>query len=160
MPTKIEITEHVQAPVERVFALAADFANASERIGSIIKVEMLTEGPVGVGTRFVETRRMFKREAREEMEVVAFEPPHRYALAADSCGCRYLSELRFTGEAGGTRVVMTFEATPLSLLARIMSVLSRPMIKMLRHEVQRDLADLKAAAEHAPRSRGDAAASA
>lgn len=147
----ISVRREIEAPVERVFGLASDFENAARTITAIQRIEMLTPGPVRIGTRFKETRRMFGREASEEMEVVAFEPPNRYVLLAKSHGCRYDSELTFTPSGSGTEVEMRFEATPLSFMAKVMSVVMSPMMrKALVECVKKDLDDLKAAAEVTP----------
>lgn len=137
----------VDAPPERVFELATDFAGAPGRIRGISRVEMLTDGPVGVGTRFRETRTMFGREASETMDVAEFDPPRSYALVCESHGARYRSVFRFVPEGGGTRVEMAFQVKPMSLAARLMSLMAPMMVKMVRKEMERDLADLKRAAE-------------
>ena len=147
MAPHLKIDTYVAAKPERVFALATDFPNAPERVTGITAVEMLTDGPVGVGTRFKETRKMFGKEASETMEVTAFEPPLRYVLEARSHGSHYVSELRCEPEGEGTRFSMTFEATPLTFMAKVMSVLMRPMIKMMGKECLRDLQDIGRAAE-------------
>ncbi len=140
---KLLISEFVDRPAEDVFAALSNFPEAAEMIGGITKVEMLSEGPVGVGTRFRETRVMFGREATEEMEVTAFEAPHRYVLGCENHGCRYASEFLLTPEGGGTKVTMSFEATPLTLMAKIMSVLTRPMMKSMAKHCMQDLKDVK-----------------
>ncbi len=145
----IEIKTHIEAPVETVFEKATDFARAAEKISGIEKMEMLTDGPVGKGARFRETRVMFGREAIEEMEVVEFSPPDRYALGCENHGCRYHSEFHFSPRGSGTDVAMTFEATPLTLGAKIMSFLMRPMMKSVATHCAKDLEDLKASIEGA-----------
>ena len=144
---KLAVTKRVAAPVERVFAIASDFAGAAETIGGITRVEMLTDGPVGVGSRFRETRRMHGREATEEMEVTELVPNERYALGCESHGCLYRTVFRFTPKDGGTEVDMVFEATPQTLMAKIMSILTRPALKMIGKVVEQDLEDIKSAAE-------------
>lgn len=146
----ISVRHHIAAPPDVVFARAADFEHAADFISGITKVEMVTDGPVGVGTRFKETRVMFGKEHAEEMEVVDFEPPRRYALQAHNCGCRYHTEFRFTPKGGGTEIEMTFDATPLTFVARIMSFMMRFMMKSCVKMVEKDLADLKQAIESPP----------
>ena len=46
------LTQHIDAPVEMVFHLATDLDGWAGRIKGITKIERLTAGPVGVGTRF------------------------------------------------------------------------------------------------------------
>ncbi|NOT00066.1 MAG: hypothetical protein HOP29_05520 [Phycisphaerales bacterium] len=141
------ITRHIAAGPETVFERASDFHHAPQVIPAIVRVEMLTDGPVRVGTRFRETRMMFKREATETMEVLEFERPHRYLLGMESCGCRYRTEFRFTPNGQGTNVQMQFDGRPLTFFAKVMSVLMKPMMKSLAKMVEKDLDDLKAAIE-------------
>ena len=148
---KIAVHHHVEASPQEVFAVAADFPNAARVIQAIEKVEMLTEGPVGVGTRFRETRTMFGKEATEEMEVAVFEPPHRYVLHAESHGSKYVSGLTFEPEDAGTRVTMHFDAEPLTFFAKVMSLLMKPMLKKMAQICEKDLKDL---GEHVERQRG------
>ncbi|HKB15566.1 MAG TPA: SRPBCC family protein, partial [Planctomycetota bacterium] len=121
------------------------------RIKGIQRIEMLTEGPVRVGTRFKETRKMFGKEATVTMEVVTFDPPHGYALGAEDHGCRYRCEFKFTPHAGGTRVEMTWEGTPLTFFSKVMGLLMAPMMKGMASKcVEQDLTDLKASLEGRP----------
>ncbi len=146
--TSQRLSRHIKAPVEAVFARATDFENAANVISAIIKMEIMTDGPIGVGTRFRETRMMFGREATETMEIVEFDPPHGFVLLAESHGSRYRTTFRYTESDGGTDLVMTFEATPLTLMAKIMSTLMKGMMKkMITKECGKDLDELKAAVE-------------
>ena len=146
---KLTASTSIAAPIDKVFTAAADFANAADVIDGIKKVEMLTDGPVGVGTRFRETRVMYGREASEEMEVTEFEPNERYALGCVSHGCLYRTVFRFAPTDEGTDVDMEFAATPQTLIAKIMSILTRPAMKGIAKIVEQDLADIKRAAESA-----------
>ena len=141
------IEKHIDAPAEKVFDLAADFPNAGERITAIKSIEMLTNGPVGVGTRFKETRVVFRQQATEEMEVTAFDPPRGFALGCQSCGARYHTEFRFIPNGRGTEVRVTFQVHPLTFLAKAMSLVMRPMMKMCIKETAKDLEDLKTCLE-------------
>ena len=144
----IRVSRHVAAPPERVFALASDFPNAADHVEAIVRVEMLTDGPVGVGTRFRETRVMFKKEASEEMEVVEFEPPSRYVVTADSHGARYRTTFSFEPERGGTRVGFEFHAEPYTMAAKLMAkTMGKLMMGTLVKCVESDLDDIKAHAE-------------
>ena len=145
--TAITVSCHIDAPVERVFELASDLPNAAERIDDITKIEMMTEGPVGVGTRFRETRIMFKKECTEEMEINEFVPNERYATVAGSHGCTYRAEFVFTPEGGGTLVAMNFESTAHTFMAKIMSVMFKFMTGTMVKCVQRDLECIKKHAE-------------
>lgn len=154
------ISERVAAPADVVFALACDFANAPQRISGIKKMEVLTQGPVGVGTRFRETRVMFGKEATETMEIVDFQPGRSYTLRAQNCGCEYRTTVSVRpgvgaagGGSGGSEITFDFAGTPLTFAARVMGTLMGWMMRgACEKAIRQDLLDLKKAAE-----RGDSA---
>lgn len=142
------VSEPVNATPEALFAIASDFRNAAQRISGIKKLEMLTDGPPGVGTRFRETRVMFGKEATETMEVVEFQPGRSYTLAANSCGCEYRMTVSVRPKGSQSEVAMTFDAHPLNFGAKVMSALTSWMAEgACVKAMKQDLADIKAAAE-------------
>jgi len=143
----IRLTDRVHAPLDRVFAVYSDFARCADRVSGIERVEFLTEGPVGKGTRFRETRIMFRREATEEMEVTAFDPPHSYTLSANTCGCEFHSTFRFTAADEHTNIEVEIQTKSVTFFARLMSPLSFLMSGSMKKCVQKDLDDLRAFVE-------------
>jgi uncharacterized protein YndB with AHSA1/START domain len=144
---RIVIETMIAAPPAKVFALMADIPRWPENISAIEKLEMLTPGPVAVGTRFRETRTMYGRQATEEMTVAQLEPPTRMVLTAESHGMRYVADHVLQAEAGGTRLTLTFEGEPQTLGARLMRPLGWLMKRTITRQLAADIADLKRAAE-------------
>lgn len=142
--SEFTITKRIHAPVGKVFALAADIPNASKAIPAILKIEMLTPGPVGKGTKWRETRKMFGKEAVEVMEITDFQPGRSYSVGADSCGARYDSRLEFKADGNGTLVEMRMAYSAPGLFARIMGAM---MKGVMRKALDGDLESLKKAAE-------------
>lgn len=153
----VTVTSNIEIyrPPEDVFALFADIPSNAEHISAVERIEMLTDGPVGVGTRFRETRIMFKREATEEMEITAFDPPRGMTLSAESCGARYTSNFRFEPTDAGTRVTIEFTAEPQTFMAKMMSPMMKMMAGKLRACFETDMAELKAVAESSGREAAD-----
>ncbi len=149
MPT-ITVSKQIKASPEAVFAVASDFAGAPGRIKGITKLEILTPGPVGAGTRFRETRVMFGKEATEEMTISAFDPPHSYELTAQSCGAAFHTIFRFTSDGGGTRMDCEFRTRAVSFFAKLFTPLAYLMKGMLRKCLNQDMEDIKKAAEGTP----------
>ena len=141
------LTSHVEAPVERTFGVFSDLARAPEMIDGITRVELLTEGPVGAGTRFRETRVMFGRETTEEMEVTTFEPGRLLVMEAESCGTRFRTAFEFRASGGGTDVDVTTEFRPISVFARLMSPLGVLAGGFMKKAFERDIEQLRAVAE-------------
>ncbi|HEY2784187.1 MAG TPA: SRPBCC family protein [Fimbriiglobus sp.] len=146
----IAFSEHVTAPQSATFAAFADFPNVAGRIPEILKVEMLTPGPVKKGTRFKETRKMFGKEATETMEVTAYRPPLAYELSAISSGVAFTSTFQFVPEKGGTRVDCTLVTQPQTFFAKLMAPLGWLMKGTMIRCMKRDVAALKAYVESQP----------
>ena len=113
----VTVSSHIRAPIERVFAAYTDLENAPSVISAITRLEILTPGPVGVGTSFRETRVMMGKEASEVMTFAAFEPPTGYVLTAESHGSQYTTTFRFEPE-GADGVTCDFHAQPQSFAAK------------------------------------------
>lgn len=151
MPFEIATSTRIDAPTSRVYDLMTDLSGAPERIQGIKSLEVLTEGEFGVGTRFRETRVMFGKEATEEMEIVEVKPGESYTTTAESCGCLYRSTVSVTPEGQGSLLTMTFQGTPQSFMAKVMAAVMGPVMrKSMIKMVDKDLADIKTAAESAP----------
>jgi hypothetical protein len=106
-----------------VFEAFSDVTKIEERIPAILKVEILSDGPVGPDFRWRETRKMMGKEATEEMWFDEFDPPRRYTVKAHSHGTRYLSTYTFEAVEDETVVHMTFSGIPETLGAKIMGAL-------------------------------------
>ncbi|MEU9996049.1 SRPBCC family protein [Streptomyces sp. NPDC048370] len=151
MATKSVVVERrVEAPPGPVWEVLTDLREMPRILNGVERVEVLTEGGFGVGTRWRETRRMMGKEATEEMTVTEAEPPDRYVTVADSHGMHYVSEiaLRPAG-TGATTVRMTFSATPaegnrMGFLAKLLSGLGA---KAVSRALAKDLDDVAASVE-------------
>lgn len=144
---QITVATWIAASPERVFSVAADIPRWPQHIAAITRVEILTPGPVAVGTRFTETRTMFGREAVEEMTVAEITPPARLVLTAESHGTRYRAVHTFTPDGEGTRLTLEFDGVPVTLAARLMTPLAWMMRRQIKSQLAADLVDLKRVAE-------------
>ena len=79
MDHKTSLTQHINAPAEKVWAVISDIPASAATLSSIDSIQMLTEGPYSVGTRWKETRSMLGRAETVEMWVSECEPPARIA---------------------------------------------------------------------------------
>jgi carbon monoxide dehydrogenase subunit G len=108
---RAQVERTVQAHPQRVWDVLTDVAHADETLSGVTHVELLTEGPYGVGTRWRETRRMFGKETTEEMHVTAAEAPTRTVIEAGSRGVHYVTEFAVAPSDGDvTRLTMSFTA--------------------------------------------------
>jgi carbon monoxide dehydrogenase subunit G len=145
---QFSMTKRIAAPVETVFTAATDFAHAAEHIRGIEMIELLTSGPVGVGTRWRETRKMLGSESTETLEVVGFERWKSYTIGCESCGAYFETTFRFDRDGDGTLVTLDARTEARSLVAKLMSPIGNLMFgKMMRKCMSEDLDDIMAVAE-------------
>ena len=139
----LTIERRIAAPQQAVWDIITDIPGSIDRIDAIVKIEMLTDQGMGVGTRWKETRTVFKRESTEEMEVTEFEPPLRYVVEADSCGAHFVSELRCEPDGeDNTRLIMVMETTPMAFFAKLMKPLAKLAMGTTRKMLVKDLDDI------------------
>lgn len=146
MPITFQSEQQIEATPEEILDALTDFDSWSDWMDGLLRVEKLTDGAYGVGTRWRETRKLMGQEATEEFEVVEFEPPHRVALRVDgSRGSSGKGEYRFvytlSPEAvGNSRFVMDAEIEMPGVAARLFGWLFK---SMFRKACDRDNAALK-----------------
>ena len=144
----LTVSTHVSAPIERVFEVFTEIDKAAERIPDITALEVLSEGPFGEGTRWRETRVMFKKEATEEMWVSGFDPPKGYNVEAESHGMHYSTQFSFTPTGDGTTVTWKFSGTALTTGAKVMGVIFNVLMKgTMKKCMLRDLEALRGVCE-------------
>ena len=136
-------TSKINAPLEKVFEVFTDFSNAADRIDGIKSLDLLSDAPIGKGTRFRETRVMFGKEATEEMEITDFQPNESYRVEAESCGTHYVTDYTFRNDGTATIVELSFAGNPVSLMGKLMSPMFFFMKNTLRKCLEEDLSCLK-----------------
>ncbi|MEV0687187.1 SRPBCC family protein [Nocardia sp. NPDC050378] len=145
----ITVRREIEAPVQRVWDVLTDLDNAPANLTGIVQVERVAGDTYAVGTRWRETRKVFGKEATEEMTVAEVEPLQRTVILAESGGMRYRSEFTLAPTPTGTALTMTFggdsDATGLrALLEKMMSLVG---ITITRRMMTADLTDIARAAE-------------
>ncbi|SFS14180.1 Carbon monoxide dehydrogenase subunit G [Microbacterium sp. cf046] len=118
-----EFSEHIARPPEEVFAVISDPTRATAFLDNITESRKLTEGPIGVGTTFRETRVVSGKEASADLLVTAHEPNSHVGISTEAEGITVLYDYRLTPESEGTRITWTC-----SLGARGLRRMMLPMV--------------------------------
>lgn len=133
-----EVTVHLNKPVEQVFAFLMDPTKLTTWQANLIKIDKITEGPLRLGSRFQEVRRLGRRETEIQGEIIAFEPNKRFetkTLTSPQVTVSYFLE----PEEGGTRVNHRF----VMWTSGFMRLLEPLIAKSIREENDLDLKNLK-----------------
>ena len=71
---------YIEAPPALVFDALSNLEEAKEWMPNFVSIEMLTPGPVGAGTEWLQTRRTFGKQSTEHFRVKG-----RAAYVCDVC---------------------------------------------------------------------------
>jgi carbon monoxide dehydrogenase subunit G len=134
---RVELAFEIERPAQEVFDRLADVDRLPEWQQSA--VESHVQGPMGVGARVHETRRLLGREAHTELEVAAFDPPRRLALRTLEGPVKIDVDHKLETQGDGTLLHVVAEAKPGALLGFAKPVLAR----QAEHELRRDFTRLK-----------------
>jgi uncharacterized protein YndB with AHSA1/START domain len=104
----------IDRPPEDVFAALTAIERLSEWQASA--VEAAAEGPLGVGARIRETRRLMGREFHVVHEVTAYDPPHRFDLQSVEGPIPLSVSHTLEPSGGGTLLEVVGEGKPRGML--------------------------------------------
>lgn len=139
------MSEVIERPQEEVFDVLAhpDQVSIMENIKS---TEKISDGPVGVGTRYRETRLINGKEEVSELEVVQYEPHRQFSIASQVQGIRVVYEYTLQPQDGSTRIDWTCEVQASGLKKAMLPVVAGIMKKEDGDHLQK----LKRALESSP----------
>ena len=140
----MNLSIRIDATPEAVFAVISDVENSPDRIDGFEKVDMLTDAPVGVGTKWRETRRMNNKQSVEEWEMTAFDSPNYFSAYCDSGGYDVEWTMRIDPEGDGSRLALDMTTRPRTFIGKLMTPVEWLMSGMCKRMVRQDLESTKA----------------
>jgi uncharacterized membrane protein len=129
----------VRRPIEEVFAWVTDLTHSPVWQANLSEVRKLTDGPLGVGTRYALVREFMGRRMEATNEFVAYEPNRMISFRLTSGPMPGRGTYEFEATLDGTEVTSRVELEPTGL-----SRLASPLIAAsLRREIKAGLPVLK-----------------
>ncbi|MET1087391.1 MAG: SRPBCC family protein [Arthrobacter sp.] len=153
MDHRISLTQHIQAPPEKVWSVITDIPGSAATLSGVASVQLLTEGPYKEGTRWKETRKMFGKAETVEMWVAGANPNRSTTVKAREGDADYTTRFTLAPRDAGTDLTLTFEAEVIkpTLASKIMMLLfGRIGLAATRKALTKDLAEIAAKAESLP----------
>lgn len=139
---QFDLTVTVERPIDEVFPYVSDPGRVPEWAGPAQVRDKLTEGPIGVGTRYRAVDKMPGRSIEFTEEITGYEPNERFSLHMSEPFNADL-DATFRGADNSTRIDMAVNMNPTGFLGILAPILGRPIKSML----QSDLDNLKATLE-------------
>ncbi|WP_062135363.1 SRPBCC family protein [Demequina aestuarii] len=98
----------INAQPREVWNVITDIDGAADVLSGVIAIDRLEGQGYEVGVRWRETRRMFGKEASEEMWVAAVDAPRSTTIEAESSGTRYSTVFTCEPRGLGTLLSVAF----------------------------------------------------
>lgn len=150
MASTFSTAVYVESPPAVVFEALTNLDAAGQWMPNFVRIEKLTPGPVGSGSEWRETRKMFGKEATEHFRVTRFERPSRIDLLIDgSKGTSKRGEYAFVFEILPERTGSTVELTGDIRMSGIWGLFAQFMTGTFKKTRHKDLEALKAHLENA-----------
>jgi uncharacterized protein YndB with AHSA1/START domain len=121
--TVITSTTLIDRLPEDVFDYCVDLRNELEWNPDVEKMEKVTDGPVGVGTRY---QAKWKQSKVIDVECTAYNRPHTWTYLNGGPVVVVLT-IRLSPEGQGTRLEATFDATPKGMFRLVFPIFVRVM---------------------------------
>ncbi|MCW2983661.1 MAG: hypothetical protein JWR63_1231 [Conexibacter sp.] len=108
MAGRFEGTTVVDRPIEEVFAFLADGENDPKFSPRVQTIRKVTDGPIGVGTRFASTVKDAGMTTKREFELTEFAPPTtiRWAERSKNAVTAPAGGYDLAPDGAGTRVTI------------------------------------------------------
>lgn len=132
---------HIDLPVQEVFNYVADFANTEHWDPGIKSASQVSDGPVGVGTRYDVVSEFASIETPMVYEIVDYEPHHRVVLTGEGETVGAVDTIVFEEADGGTRVDYTAELTFKNWIRFVDPLMAPVMKKMVGEKALDGLVD-------------------
>lgn len=147
----IEAAIDIERPAEVVFDYCSDHTNEIEWNPAMRRVAKLTDGPIGVGTRY---EMKFLPGRPMAGECVRFTPPTSWTVAGSANGMSSSFSGRVIPVPAGARLALRMEIGTRGLLRAALPLLRRRMPRDLERDISNIKAKLEGLAE-APAPRSD-----
>lgn len=126
---RIRIEIDIARDPQTVFEFASDIRNWRQYVRGVTSVEKITDGPIGVGTRFDVAMQVGSVLFREVDEVVDYQAPSRFAWSSKaeaSSAAEHLTFARLGASTHVTHEVTSEEGYPVALIG---TALANPLLR-------------------------------
>ena len=109
---KIDLSTLVDKPIKDVFAFIGNPNNMPKWNTTVMGVEQITPGEVGVGTKFKSVGEMMGRRIEGEMQVTAYEPDTKFGVQMNAGPMQVNMMVSFETVGTGTKISLNAQGNP------------------------------------------------
>ncbi len=119
----------IDRPVGQVFTALVDSKNQPKWDTGLLEACLTPDGPVGIGTRITELRKLMGRTSENTGEVIEFEPNAKITRKSVNTPMSVLGTVTFTATSRGTKVNWRWDLQPRGFYALVGSMIANTMKK-------------------------------
>ena len=127
----------IDRPVKDVFAFVANPTNMSKWNSTVVSLEQITPGEVGVGTKFKSTGEMMGRRVEGEMQVTAYEPNTKCGFQVNAGPIQVNMNLTFKTVGTGTKISLNAQGNPAGFFKLAEGVMAGRVKSMMEENLAR-----------------------
>jgi carbon monoxide dehydrogenase subunit G len=107
MKTLFTESGFINKRIDEVFEFVSNPENIPHFIPAVVRCEKLDDAKICVGSKLLETRKVFNKEATAQVEVSRYERNKIFAIKSENKGVFGEYVYEFTSEVNGTRLSIT-----------------------------------------------------
>lgn len=107
----VERSADLPVPPERAFAFLADLANLPRWQSGVTRAELLTDGPIAVGSAARVATELMGQNIEADLRVTELDPPRRLVLATEVAGMQVDAILTLEPRDEGSRATFGMDIT-------------------------------------------------
>jgi hypothetical protein len=135
----VDVEVPIARPPAEAFELMADARNETVWNSQVTSSELVSDEPIGLGSRFVTVNRGQSYDAT----ITTYDPPHEIAFDVVGKTLKIVGRFRFANVGGNTVLRANFDMTPLGFMKVLLPLIS----PLVRRDFPKQLNAFKAFAE-------------
>jgi carbon monoxide dehydrogenase subunit G len=133
----LDLSTLIDRPVKEVFVFVADPNNMSKWNSTVVSLEQITPGAVGVGTKFKSVGEMMGRRIEGEMQVTAYEPDAKCGYQVNAGPMQVNLAITFKTVGTGTKINLNAQGNPGGIFKLAEGVLAGRVKSMMEENLAR-----------------------
>ena len=109
---QVDVSIDINAPVDKVFEYSTNNENDPAWMEEVVKVRKTSDGPVGVGSTFINYGEFLGRGFEDSHEIVEYDPNTSMTVVQKTGRVPFEANYLYRPLEGGTRFSMHIEAEP------------------------------------------------
>lgn len=139
----LDLSTLVDRPVPEIFEFLSNPLNLPKWQTMVARIEQVTPGEPGVGTKYRVFASALGRNIEGEMQITAFEPPHKVGFVNQSGPMRVSITVTLKPVGSGAKIALHAEGNP----GGVFSLAEGILAGKIKSEMESNLARLKAVLE-------------